>query len=74
MKNYGQLRNAESGRHGLPQGRAHPLVTQYQMISDENMHTSSMMHTEQVVFRGIPIHTQTCRHVEFITFLNHQEQ
>lgn len=72
MKNSRQLRNVESGRHGLPQER--PLVTQYQMVIQENMHTSSLMHTEQVLFGDIPIHTQTFRHVEFITFLKHQEQ
>lgn len=31
-KNYGQPRNTEGRRNSLPQGRAHHLVIQYQMI------------------------------------------
>lgn len=32
-KNHKQLRNAETGRNSLPQGKAHQLVIQYQMDS-----------------------------------------
>lgn len=34
-QNYKQLRNSESGRNHLPQGRAHQLIIQYQMVSPE---------------------------------------
>lgn len=37
VKNCGQLRNAESQRHALPQGRAHHLVIPYQKLSPGNM-------------------------------------
>lgn len=41
-KNKRQLRNAESGGHSVPQGRAHQLVSQHQNVSPENIHTSNI--------------------------------
>lgn len=32
-RNYRQLRNADSERNGLSQGREHQLVVQYQVVS-----------------------------------------
>lgn len=37
-KNSRQLRNAERGRSSLPQGRAHQLFIQHQMVSPEDMY------------------------------------
>ena len=37
-KNYQQLRNAESGKNSLPQGRTQQLVIQYQMVNPENVY------------------------------------
>ena len=52
-KNYRPLRDAESGRNSLPQGRAHQLVIQYQMVSLENRHTHNIIQAEQGVFMYI---------------------
>lgn len=55
-KNCRQLRNAKSGRKSLfSQGRAHQMITQYQVLSPENTHTNSVIQTEQVAFT----HTHT---------------
>jgi hypothetical protein len=51
MKNYSQLRNAESRRNPLPQRRAHQLIILYQVASSEDTHTSTATQTEQVIFR-----------------------
>ena len=51
----------------LPQGRAHELAVQLQMVSPENMHPTSIIQTEQVIFRDhlykhIYIHIHTYIH------------
>lgn len=45
-----ELRNAESGRNSPIQGRAPQLVIPYLLASPENVHTSNIIQTEQVVF------------------------
>lgn len=54
-KNYRQLRDAESRRNSLTQGRAHALGIQYQMVGPENVHTSNIIQTEQAIFRNMCI-------------------
>jgi hypothetical protein len=44
-KNYRQLRNAESRRNRLPQGKEQQLVIQYQVVSPENMYINNMRQT-----------------------------
>lgn len=51
-KDYSSLGNAESGRN-RPQGRAHQLVSQYQTVTPEDMHTSDTIQTEQIAFKNI---------------------
>lgn len=53
-----QQRNVENGRKSS-QGRAHQLALQYQMVSPESTHTSSVMQMEQVVSIYLKIHTHT---------------
>jgi hypothetical protein len=45
--NYKKLRKAENSRSGLPQGRAHQLVVQCQMVSPEHMQNRKFMWTGQ---------------------------
>jgi hypothetical protein len=52
-KSYRQLRDAEHRRDSLSQGRTHPLLIQYQMVSPENKHTSNIIQTEEFIFRNI---------------------
>lgn len=33
--------NAESGRKGLPQGKAYELASRYQVVNPKNMHASN---------------------------------
>jgi hypothetical protein len=47
---YQQLRSAKSGRNSLPQGRAHQLVIQHQVVSHEIIHASNIMQINQVAF------------------------
>lgn len=47
-KDCRQLRKAES-RRSFPQGRAQQLVTQYQIVSQENIHISNIKGIEQVI-------------------------
>ena len=56
-KNHTQVRKAESRRNYLPQGRAHQFVIQYQMLLSENVHTSYITQTVQVVFDIIYVYT-----------------
>lgn len=35
-------KDAERGRNSVPQGKAHQLVTQYQMVSPEDIHTGNL--------------------------------
>ena len=57
MKNYRLLKNPESRRNSLLQGRAHQLVIQYQIVSTENKHPSDAVQTEQFVFTCLGTHT-----------------
>lgn len=50
-KNCRQLRKAESGRDGLPEGRACQLVVLCQLVSPDNTHTSHIMWGEQVIIK-----------------------
>lgn len=50
---------SESGRKCLIQGRAHRLVSQYQMVSPENVHTGNSIQANQVIFRNICGYTYT---------------
>jgi hypothetical protein len=53
-KNYRQLRNAESRRNSLPQGRAHELVVQYQMVSLRfQTNVQVTLHRPQRLYLGI---------------------
>ena len=57
-KNYRNYRRkAGRGRGGPPQGRAHQLVIQYQMVNPENIHTSSIIQTAQVISMNISEYT-----------------
>lgn len=48
-KRYRQRRNAESRRKNRPPGgAAHQLITQDQMGSPENVHTSNIIHTKRI--------------------------
>lgn len=47
---YRLLRNTESRRNRLPQGRVHQVSFQYQIVSSENVHSSSMIQIQQLVF------------------------
>lgn len=49
----------ESGRKSLIRGRAHRLVSQYQMVSPENVHTGNIIQANQVIFRNICAYTYT---------------
>ena len=42
-QNYSQLRNVESRRHSIPQGKVSQLVIQYQMASPENIYPSNLI-------------------------------
>lgn len=57
-KNYRQLRSSESGRNSLSHGRAHQLVTQYQIFRTENICIKVISHDET----GYIIITHTCKH------------
>lgn len=52
-----QLRNSDSGRNSLPQGRAHRWVLQYAMINQENIHMSNSIEIPQVIFRNMQVYT-----------------
>ena len=52
----------KSGRKSS-QGRAHPLVIQYQMVSSENIHVNNIIQTEQVVFMNLGAHTHNAKEV-----------
>lgn len=54
-KNDRQLRDAEGRRNSLPQKRAHQLVIQHQMVSTENVHASSIIQNEYMVWEHIYI-------------------
>lgn len=41
--------NAESGRKGLPQGKAHQLASRYQAVNPKNTHASNIIQAEQDV-------------------------
>lgn len=41
----------------LPQGQAHQLIIQYQIVSTENKHPSDAVQTEQFVFTCLGTHT-----------------
>lgn len=56
-EDYRQVRKAEHGRHSLPQGGAHRLVTQHQTISPENTHAGSIIQMEPAKFRKILVFT-----------------
>lgn len=51
IKNYTQLRNARR-RNKSSLGKSTQLVTQYQMVSPENIHTRNIIQTEQVIWGG----------------------
>lgn len=55
--NHRLPRKAERGRSHLPQGRAHQLGLQHQMVSPESTYTSNAIWPEQVIFRNIHIYT-----------------
>lgn len=44
-----QLRNANSGRNGLPQGKTHELMIQYQKVNPEYIHADNIR-TDKAVF------------------------
>lgn len=47
MKNWRNLRNAESGRGGLPSGK-HQAIFPCHMVSPEKIHTNNTMWTEHI--------------------------
>lgn len=52
------LWNSESRRNSILQGRAYKLITQYQIVSTENIHTANIQ-TKQIVFRNAYIFVTT---------------
>ena len=56
-KNHRQPRKAGRRRDALPQGRAQLLIHQYSMVSPENIYTSNIIQSEQVIFRNVYEHT-----------------
>lgn len=48
--NYRQARNTESGRGRLLQKTAHGLVSQFQVVNLERIHTSTTIQIQQIVF------------------------
>lgn len=52
----GLLSMAES----LPPGRFHKMVTQYPIVSPENMHTTNIRQAEWVIFSNTYEYTYTC--------------
>lgn len=51
LKIYRQLRNTESSRNSLPQGKGHKSTIQYQMITPENTHVHNIMQIQMVIVR-----------------------
>lgn len=48
----------ESGneRNSLPQGRAHHLATQYQMVGPENTHANNIVQNKDIIYVYTHIH------------------
>lgn len=55
-KNYRQLRNTESGRNSLPQGKAHQLVMYYQMSA---LKTYIQVRHIEFMYLGVCIYVAT---------------
>lgn len=55
IKGYRQLEKAGDIRGISPQGKAYQLVFQYKIVSLENVHISSIIQTDQVIYRNINI-------------------
>ena len=58
-KYYRQLRKSGSKRNSLPQGRAHQLIIQHQIVIPENIHRNNIIQTKQLIFRNIHVCTHT---------------
>jgi hypothetical protein len=56
-KNCRQLSKARRERGGLPQGTVCQLVVKLQIVNPENIHTSNIIWTQQVIFRKIKVYT-----------------
>lgn len=69
-RNYRQLRSAGSGR-GAP-GKRTPTGFQYQVVRPEDIHTSNIIWTEQVIFRKKYVYT--CTHTHTITISGEKKE
>lgn len=49
-------------RDDIPQGKAHQLVVQCQIVSNENIHACIIIWTEQVMFWHMHVHIHICMH------------
>lgn len=54
-KEVRQLSKTRSWRSGLPHGKAHRLVVQWQVVSSENRRNSNIIQTEQAIFSYLKI-------------------
>ena len=59
IKNYRQLRTAQS----LSQGKAHQLIIKCQVVRPENIQTSTIIYTEQVIVRKTYVYTHMRTHI-----------
>lgn len=50
----------------IPQGTAHQLVMQYEVVSPKNIHMSNIILTEQIIFRNMCVQAYTYTHVTII--------
>lgn len=57
-----------TGKNSFPQGRAHQLAIQYQMVSLESICTSHIIQTEQVVFETMHTYKYINMHITIINF------
>lgn len=55
-KSYRQLSKALSLRGGPTQERAHGLVVHWQILSSENIYSSNIIRTQQIVFSKICVY------------------
>ena len=73
-KNYRQLRNVESGRNSLLQGRAHQLDSPYQLIIPESTYTSNIIQTEEVAVMHLRTHTHVYVYIFIYVYSNKEKE
>lgn len=73
MKKYRQLVYAENERNSVPQGKTYQLIAQCQKVSPKNIHTGTIIHTEQVILE-INMHMHICVKSNFKSYVYKREQ